>query len=176
MDSPPNRRNALGNADRLVSPGSTAICVTRRIYRLYIRCRSKRSQASFHCGLCNNCSMLLSHSCSGKGPQTHRTVKSLFLVYSSEPLIFIFCTFSLVAHTRRRETVLGVLAMLGSFIGGLGLLLLSILDTKRHSSAHRAFLLVFIIGVALSAIFTILEVSVRYRGNRLHLISISTVG
>lgn len=85
MDSPPNRRNALGNADRLVSPGSTAICVTRRIYRLYIRCRSKRSQASFHCGLCNNCSMLLSHSCSGKGPQTHRTVKSLFLVYSSEP-------------------------------------------------------------------------------------------
>ncbi|KAL9714297.1 hypothetical protein Ac2012v2_002610 [Leucoagaricus gongylophorus] len=63
----------------------------------------------------------------------------------------------LVAHTRRRETVLGVLAMLGSFIGGLGLLLLSILDTKRHSSAHRAFLLVFIIGVALSAIFTILE-------------------
>ena len=88
----------------------------------------------------------------------------------------MFCTFSLVAHTRRRETVLGVLAMLGSFIGGLGLLLLSILDTKRHSSAHRAFLLVFIIGVALSAIFTILEVSVRYRGNRLYLISISTVG
>jgi len=67
-----------------------------------------------------------------------------------------------VAHTRRRETVLGILAMAGSFIGGLGLLLLSIFDTKRYSSAHRAFLLVFIIGVALSAIFTILEVSFRY--------------
>jgi len=58
--------------------------------------------------------------------------------------------------------VLGILAMAGSFIGGLGLLLLSIFDTKRYSSAHRAFLLVFIIGVALSAIFTILEVSFRY--------------
>jgi len=72
------------------------------------------------------------------------------------------CLCSLVAHTRRRETVLGILAMAGAFIGGLGLLLLSIFDTKRYSSAHRAFLLVFIIGVALSAIFTILEVSFCY--------------
>ncbi|KAJ3572553.1 hypothetical protein NP233_g3009 [Leucocoprinus birnbaumii] len=63
----------------------------------------------------------------------------------------------LVGHLRRRETVFGILAMLGSFIGGLGLLLLSIFDTKRYKSEHRAFLLVFIIGVALSAIFTILE-------------------
>lgn len=63
----------------------------------------------------------------------------------------------LVGHMHRRETVLGTLAMLGSFIGGLGLLLLSIFDTKRHTSAHRAFLLVFIVGVALSAIFTIVE-------------------
>jgi hypothetical protein len=60
---------------------------------------------------------------------------------------------------RRRETVLGIWAMLGSFIGGLGLILLSIFDTKRFSSVHRAFLLVFMIGVALSAIFTIMEVS-----------------
>ena len=67
-----------------------------------------------------------------------------------------------MAHTRRRETVFGILAMVGSFIGGLGLLLLSVFDTKRYSSAHRAFLLVFIIGVALSAIFTILEVSFYY--------------
>lgn len=66
---------------------------------------------------------------------------------------------SLVAHVRRRETVLGTLAMLGSFIGGLGLILLSIFDTRRFTSAHRAFLLLFMIGVALSAIFTIIEVS-----------------
>ena len=52
--------------------------------------------------------------------------------------------------------------MAGSFIGGLRLLLLSIFDTKRYSSAHRAFLLVFIVGVALSAIVTMLEVSSCY--------------
>jgi uncharacterized membrane protein len=72
----------------------------------------------------------------------------------------MLCSHSLVAHMRRRETVLGILAMVGSFIGGLGLILLSIFDTKLFESAHRAFLLVFIIGVALSAIFTIVEVSV----------------
>jgi len=53
-------------------------------------------------------------------------------------------------------------AMAGSFIGGLRLLLLSIFDTKRYSSAHRAFLLVFIVGVALSAIVTMLEMSFCY--------------
>ncbi|KAG6888929.1 hypothetical protein C0995_004942 [Termitomyces sp. Mi166 len=58
---------------------------------------------------------------------------------------------------RRRELVFSCLAILGSFIGGLGLILLSIFDTKRYTSAHRSFLLVFIVGVALSAIFTVIE-------------------
>ncbi|KAF8149832.1 Frag1/DRAM/Sfk1 [Crassisporium funariophilum] len=63
----------------------------------------------------------------------------------------------LIPSMRRRERVLSMLAVAGSFIGGCGLILLSIFDTRRHSSAHRAFLLVFIVGVALSAIFTIIE-------------------
>ncbi|GJE94770.1 Frag1/DRAM/Sfk1 family protein [Phanerochaete sordida] len=63
----------------------------------------------------------------------------------------------LIAEMRRRERVFSILAIIGSFIGGLGLLLLSIFDTKRHPSLHRVFLLVFIIGVGLSAIFTIIE-------------------
>ncbi|KAG6857215.1 hypothetical protein H0H87_007634 [Tephrocybe sp. NHM501043] len=58
---------------------------------------------------------------------------------------------------RRRELVFSCLAILGAFIGGAGLILLAVFDTKRHPSAHRAFLLVFIVGVALSAIFTIIE-------------------
>jgi len=58
---------------------------------------------------------------------------------------------------RRREQVFSVLAILGSFIGGAGLILLSVFDTKRFSSAHRIFLLVFMVGVALSAIFTVVE-------------------
>jgi hypothetical protein len=61
-------------------------------------------------------------------------------------------------NLRKRERILGSLAVFGSFIGGLGLILLSIFDTKRHPSLHRVFLLVFIVGVAISAIFTIIEV------------------
>jgi len=63
----------------------------------------------------------------------------------------------LIPIFRQRERVCGFLAVLGSFIGGLGLILLSILDTKRHTSLHRFFLLIFMLGVALSAIFTIIE-------------------
>ncbi|KAG5354125.1 hypothetical protein C0989_007486 [Termitomyces sp. Mn162] len=58
---------------------------------------------------------------------------------------------------RKRELVFSCLAILGSFIGGLGLILLSIFDTERYTSAHRSFLLVFMVGVALSAIFTVVE-------------------
>ncbi|KAI0787779.1 Frag1/DRAM/Sfk1 family-domain-containing protein [Fomes fomentarius] len=63
----------------------------------------------------------------------------------------------LVANMRRRERVLSSLAILGSFIGGCGLILLSIFDTKRYTNPHRLFLLIFIVGVGLSAIFTILQ-------------------
>jgi len=59
---------------------------------------------------------------------------------------------------RRRERVCGTLAVLGSVLGGAGLILLSVFDTKKHQTAHRLFLLVFIVGVGLSAIFTVVEV------------------
>ncbi|KAF8183932.1 Frag1/DRAM/Sfk1 [Pholiota molesta] len=63
----------------------------------------------------------------------------------------------LVPNMRKRERVFSILAIIGSAIGGLGLLLLSIFDTDRFHRAHRAFLLVFIVGVGLSAIFSITE-------------------
>ncbi|KAI0077034.1 hypothetical protein K474DRAFT_1662112 [Panus rudis PR-1116 ss-1] len=63
----------------------------------------------------------------------------------------------LIPQMRRRERVFSCLAILGSFIGGAGLILLSIFDTKRFTSLHRVFLLVFIVGVGLSAIFTVIE-------------------
>ncbi|PPQ96254.1 hypothetical protein CVT26_005581 [Gymnopilus dilepis] len=63
----------------------------------------------------------------------------------------------LVPNLRTRERVLSILAIVGSFIGGCGLILLSILDTKRHTTAHRVCLLIFIVGIALSAIFSIVE-------------------
>jgi MFS family permease len=63
----------------------------------------------------------------------------------------------LMPNMRTRERVFSSLAILGSFIGGAGLILLSIFDTKRHHNLHDVLLLVFIVGVALSAIFTIVE-------------------
>ncbi|KAL6302359.1 Frag1/DRAM/Sfk1 family-domain-containing protein [Sparassis latifolia] len=63
----------------------------------------------------------------------------------------------LVPNMRRRERFFSTLAILGAAIGAVGLILLSIFDTGRHRSLHRVFLLVFIVGVALSALFTIAE-------------------
>lgn len=62
---------------------------------------------------------------------------------------------------RRREKVMSVLAILGAFLGAVGLILLSIFDTKRHPKPHRVFLLIFVVGAALSAIFTVVEVRFR---------------
>ncbi|KAI0368675.1 hypothetical protein BV20DRAFT_969066 [Pilatotrama ljubarskyi] len=63
----------------------------------------------------------------------------------------------LVANMRRRERVLSCLSIFFASVGMCGLILLSIFDTKRHPSLHRVFLLVFIVGVGLSAIFTVSE-------------------
>jgi len=59
---------------------------------------------------------------------------------------------------RKRENAFAALAILGSFIGGVGLFCLAVFDTKRHTSLHRVFLLVFILGVGISAIFSTIEV------------------
>ena len=59
---------------------------------------------------------------------------------------------------RKREHVFAALAILGSLIGGVGLICLSVFDTKRYTSLHRVFLLVFILGVGISAMFTVIEV------------------
>jgi len=63
----------------------------------------------------------------------------------------------LLPARRRSEKVLSYCAIGGAAIGGLGLILLSILDTLRHTTLHRVFLFVFMLGVTLSAIFTVVE-------------------
>ncbi|KAK7032829.1 Frag1/DRAM/Sfk1 family-domain-containing protein [Favolaschia claudopus] len=63
----------------------------------------------------------------------------------------------LITTMRRREKALNVLAALGAFIGGVGLILLSVFDTARHMHLHRGFLLMFMLGVVASAIFTCIE-------------------
>jgi len=58
---------------------------------------------------------------------------------------------------RKRSKWLAYLSVVAAFIGAMGLILLSGFDTDRYPTLHDAFLAVFIIGVILSAIFTILE-------------------
>lgn len=94
-------------------------------------------------------------------------LKPLFVAGCSVTAVSFILSLSierLLRHTgrlhpdmRKREFAFSYLAILGSFIGGAGLILLSCFDTKRHPSLHRVFLLVFIVGVALSALFTIAE-------------------
>jgi len=94
-------------------------------------------------------------------------LKPLFIVGCCFTAICFFLSLSverwlrhsgrLLPHMRRRERIFGGLAILGSFIGGCALILLSVFDTERHPSLHRLFLLIFIIGVGLSAVFTVAE-------------------
>jgi len=63
----------------------------------------------------------------------------------------------LTKDLKRRQKVLAILAIVGAVIGGAGLILLSGFDTKRYTTLHRVFLGVFMLGVALSAIFTVAE-------------------
>ena len=71
----------------------------------------------------------------------------------------LFFPYRLLPNTRTREKVFSSLSILGAFIGGAALILLSVFDTKRHMVAHRLFLLIFVLGVSLSAIFTVIEVN-----------------
>ncbi|KIM27098.1 hypothetical protein M408DRAFT_330228 [Serendipita vermifera MAFF 305830] len=63
----------------------------------------------------------------------------------------------LLPAQRRSERILSYSAIGGATLGGLGLFLLSICDTMRFVTLHRVFLFVFMLGVALSAIFTVIE-------------------
>ncbi|KAN0085652.1 Frag1/DRAM/Sfk1 [Tylopilus felleus] len=55
------------------------------------------------------------------------------------------------------ERIYARLAMVGAFIAMLGLAFLSGFDTKRYPTEHLIFLLVSMVGVSLSAIFTVIE-------------------
>lgn len=59
----------------------------------------------------------------------------------------------LPVEKRRREKVFDWLAIFWGTIGGLGLLFLGIFDAFDYSEVHWSMTVVFIVGVALSAIF-----------------------
>lgn len=60
------------------------------------------------------------------------------------------------ALVNTKQKILDLLSVISGFVGGVCLMLLAVFDTKRHTSLHRLFLFLFMLGVVFSAIFTTL--------------------
>ena len=76
----------------------------------------------------------------------------------------------LVRNTSTAQKVLSVLSIIFAIAGSAGLILLSIFDTYRHNRLHNLFLLVFIGGFILSAVFLCAEyqrLGIHYRQHRI---------
>ncbi|PHH91040.1 hypothetical protein CDD83_1879 [Cordyceps sp. RAO-2017] len=90
-------------------------------------------------------------------------LKPLFIAGSTVTAVFLDLSFvaerwlrhngRLVPNTSIGEKILASLTILCALIGTLGLILLTILDTWRHHHLHGGFLVVFIVGYLLSAVF-----------------------
>ncbi|KAK4155444.1 Frag1/DRAM/Sfk1 family-domain-containing protein [Chaetomidium leptoderma] len=75
----------------------------------------------------------------------------------------------LAPNTTRGEKALSWLTILCAVVGTAGLILLSVFDTARHPQLHNIFLLFFIAGYVLSAVFICWEyqrLGMRYREHR----------
>ncbi|EJU02018.1 hypothetical protein DACRYDRAFT_107739 [Dacryopinax primogenitus] len=69
---------------------------------------------------------------------------------------------------RRRVRWISYASIASSAVGAIGLIFLSGFDTLRCPTEHDAFLLVFMVGVIFSAIFTILEYAFLLRSPQVH--------
>ena len=96
-----------------------------------------------------------------------QSLKPLFIAGSCVTTIFLDLSFLSERWLRHRgrlaknqtltEKVLSWLSMFFALIGTCGLILLSIFDTLRHPTLHDIFLLLFIAGYVISAIFLCCE-------------------
>jgi uncharacterized Tic20 family protein len=107
------------------------------------------------------------------------TLKPLFIAGCVITTVFLDLAFAadrwlrhrgrLVPNTTRGEKILSGLTIACGIVGTAGLILLSIFDTARHKALHDAFLLVFIGGYVLSAVFICWEyqrLGIRHRRHR----------
>ncbi|KAK3350847.1 Frag1/DRAM/Sfk1 [Neurospora tetraspora] len=112
------------------------------------------------------------------------TLKPLFIAGCSVTTVFLDLSFGadrwlrhkgrLVPNTTVTEKVLSGITIVFAIIGTAGLILLSIFDTARHPKLHDIFLLLFIAGYVISAIFICWEyqrLGMRYREHRVLRIS-----
>ncbi|KAH8757775.1 Frag1/DRAM/Sfk1 family-domain-containing protein [Hyaloscypha finlandica] len=107
-------------------------------------------------------------------------LKPLFIAGSCVTTIFLDLSFlserwlrhrgRLVANVSTIEKVLSGLSMAFALLGTIGLILLSIFDTRSHHTLHDIFLLFFILGYVVSAIFICWEyqrLGAKYREHRI---------
>lgn len=90
-------------------------------------------------------------------------LKPLFIAGSCVTTVFLDLSFlserwlrhrgRLAANTSNTEKVLSNLSIVFAIVGTAGLILLSIFDTLHHPRLHDVFLLLFIVGYVVSAIF-----------------------
>ncbi|KAK3956492.1 Frag1/DRAM/Sfk1 family-domain-containing protein [Pseudoneurospora amorphoporcata] len=112
------------------------------------------------------------------------TLKPLFIAGCSVTTVFLDLSFGadrwlrhkgrLVPNATVTEKVLSGMTIVFAIIGTCGLILLSIFDTARHPKLHDIFLLLFIAGYVISAIFICWEyqrLGMRYRDHRVLRIS-----
>ncbi|KAL9098904.1 MAG: hypothetical protein Q9163_005514 [Psora crenata] len=106
-------------------------------------------------------------------------LKPLFIAGSSVTTVFLDLSFASerwLRHTGRlaknrgaTETALSALSILFAVAGTCGLILLSVFDTLRHPRLHDGFLLLFMAGYVISAIFVCAEyqrLGVHFRQHR----------
>lgn len=96
-----------------------------------------------------------------------QSLKPLFIAGSCVTTVFLDLSFLSERWLRHRgrlarnqtltEKVLSWLSMVFALIGTAGLILLSIFDTLRHPKLHDVFLLLFIAGYVISAVFICTE-------------------
>lgn len=107
-------------------------------------------------------------------------LKPLFIAGSCVTTIFLDLSFlserwlrhrgRLAANVSTIEKVLSGLSMAFALLGTTGLILLSIFDTRSHHTLHDIFLLLFIVGYVVSAIFICWEyqrLGAKYREHRI---------
>lgn len=92
-----------------------------------------------------------------------QSLKPLFIAGSCVTTIFLDLSFlserwlrhngRLARNTTITEKVLSGLSLVFALVGTVGLICLSIFDTLRHPTLHDLFLLLFIAGYVISAIF-----------------------
>ncbi|KAK3378042.1 Frag1/DRAM/Sfk1 family-domain-containing protein [Podospora didyma] len=101
-------------------------------------------------------------------------VTSVFLDISFLADLWLRHRGRLVPNTTRGEKILSALTIVFAILGTVGLILLSVFDTAHHPRLHDVFLLLFIAGFVLSAIFICWEyqrLGIRYREHRVLRIS-----